>query len=270
VKVREVKLMIGIPSRDEVHAQFMSCCFDLMRVLTQTPLPEPFVLKGFQFMNIRGSILSRSREKLVDKARKENCTHLLFIDSDMDFPKEIAHRLLAINQPIVACNCSTKENPPNPTARYQTDTPFGVPVLTTKVKADAHQFEYVWRVGTGVMLVDLDAIASLQSPLFEVKWADYGDYVGEDWYFCQRLQEIGIKPIVDHWASWHTGHIGNIPFTHELVIAGIKMKQFHAERKRKLEEVASVAVDSNADTSGLSSTEGKSGTGAGTGLPEVA
>ena len=119
-----------------------------------------------------------------------------------------------------------KQIPSCPTARYAPiNGNMPVPVFT---KPDSVELEQVWRVGTGVMLIDLAIISRLQQPWFKVSWGDENDQYGEDWWFCSKVEEAGIPIWVDHDLSWQVGHLGPFEYQHfhipkELVVTTEQM-----------------------------------------------
>lgn len=48
--------------------------------------------------------------------------------------------------------------------------------------------------------------------------AERGDFVGEDWYFCEKLQAAGIPRYVDHSLSLEIGHKGDYIYEHSDIV----------------------------------------------------
>lgn len=209
--MKPVSVFIGIPSGSDWKADFGMCLAGLVAAAPK-PLHDGSVLQGLNLWNTKGSILSRSRHTLVTKALESGASHILMLDSDMTFPNWTLHQLLKAEQDIVAANCVTKVIPANPTARQKGDTPAGVPLDSRGKKG----LEKVWRVGTGVMLINLEVFKHLPQPWFPITWeAGNADYTGEDWNFCKLVQDNGFGIWVDHTLSQHIGHVGSFEFTME-------------------------------------------------------
>lgn len=208
-----LKLAICVPSRSEWHADFGMCLLAMYSALAQKPIPG-FRGHYVRFINKRGSMLPKLRQDALNDAIKMGSTHALFVDSDMYFPHDLVHRLISHKKPIVACNCATKATPASPTARaYVEGDGKGRPIFTT---FSNKRLERVWRVGTGVMLIELEAIRHVPKPWFELVWSEETqDFEGEDWYFCRKLEKAGISLYVDHAASAYIGHIGDFMYTHD-------------------------------------------------------
>lgn len=160
-----------------------------------------------------GSILPQLRHQAVRDAQKREATHLLFVDSDQTFPSTTVIQLLSHRLSVVGCNVATKSFPANPTARKKGSTPTGELVFTSE---RSPALEKVWRLGFGIMLIELSVFAKLAPPWFGITYRpEVDDYQGEDWYFCERLEEAGIGLYVDHIVSLNVGHVGDHTYTHE-------------------------------------------------------
>lgn len=213
--MKNLRLVIGIPSTQEWCADFgMSLAFLVARLSQQIP---GFASQQYRIHNKRGSILARSRQKLVEEAIKGDATHLLFIDSDQTFPSDLVHRLLAHKKQVVGCNIATKMIPSTPTARLKDGTVFGKPLYT---EADDTDLVKVWRLGTGIMMLDLNLFKrkGMEAPWFDQHWVEeIHDYMGEDWGFCEKLEAAGVSIYVDQDLSREIGHVGKLEYTHDLV-----------------------------------------------------
>lgn len=200
--MKKAKLIIAIPSQTHVHADFALCLANMFSDLSQ---PIAGWVIQFAPVNIKTSILAKSRQKLVEFALENKATHLLFIDSDMVFPPATARGLLTADLPVIAANCPTKTFPSIPTARdFDINLPAGkpVPIQDGPVRE-------VWRVGTGIMMLQLDIFKNMPRPWFGNRWEPrIQDIVGEDWFFCEQLQEAGHKIYIDQRLSITIKHIG--------------------------------------------------------------
>jgi hypothetical protein len=151
---------------------------------------------------------------LIDDALAANRTHLLFIDSDQTFPANLVHLLARHGKNVVACNVATKVIPSSPTARNFNPNYAGGDVVFTN--AESKGLEKVWRIGTGVMLLNLQVMKHIPKPWFEtIWWPPINDFMGEDWYFCQKLEEAGVQLWIDHDVSKEIGHIGTYTYGHD-------------------------------------------------------
>lgn len=208
-------VFIAIPSGSEWKADFGMSLAGLMGALGK-PLKGGDHIERIQLWNTKGSILSRSREMLVDRAIDHECSHILFLDSDMVFPNWTLHRLLEHNKAVVAANCAVKTIPSNPTARKESTCNFAGDGIYS---SDGIGIEKVWRVGTGVMLIKTLVFDTIAKPRFPITWNETNqDYTGEDWGFCEKLQTAGIPIWVDHTLSRHIGHTGSYEYGHKDIV----------------------------------------------------
>ena len=206
-----VKLALCIPSAGMWHADFGMSLSQLC-VFIATKLFENGQDRQVIVLDKRTSMLPRSRQECLEDALLQDCTHALLLDSDQSFPHDTAHRLMAWKKPIVACNIAVKTNPSFPTARARGATCFGVPITSEEPKTG---LEKVWRIGCGVMLIDLSILAGIPKPWFEICYSvKNNQYIGEDWYFVGKAEAAGHDVYIDHDLSRQIGHIGNFNFTY--------------------------------------------------------
>lgn len=202
-------VVIGIPSHGHWSAHFgMSLLKACMYTLTKAPV-------ALKIINKRGSILPALREGIVLDAIKMKADHLIFLDCDQTFPADAFVRLLAHKKSVVACNIVTKAIPANPTARRKIKgNDYGEPVYTDQISSG---LEKVWRVGCGIMLLDVKTLARLTTPRFAFVYKYDDQYLGEDWYLCEKLEAAGVSIYVDHDLSKQVGHVGDFEFVHDYV-----------------------------------------------------
>src|SRR3970040_905518 len=142
--------------------------------------------------SVKGSILPRMRRDIVKRAQAERCTHLLFTDCDQTFPAQTLHRLLHTKKDIIAANIAVKRIPSIPTARsYVVGDPRGGIVYTPEGSNDLQK---VWRVGTGIMLINMKVFEKTGLNIFHIRWREeYEDYQGEDWSMCEAFEAAGFE-----------------------------------------------------------------------------
>lgn len=211
---RAFKLLIGIPSGNEWGRLFGMSLAMLIGELSSKPVLN-YPLTEVKIDNHLGSILSRSREKLTNIALARGVSHMLFLDADMTFQPDVVHRLAAHKKWVVAANCATKTVPASTTARLKGPTPAGQQVFSDPNKQG---LEKVWRVGTGIMLIDMRVFTKIKKPWFPIVYRpEIDDYQGEDWSFCEKLEQVGIAIYVDHDVSRGVGHCGSFVYGHNVV-----------------------------------------------------
>jgi hypothetical protein len=217
IKQRDLKIIVGVPSHQHWAADFGVSLAIMMAYSSQVKLRIDARTQHILLNNVNGSILPAMRQQIVDYALEQKATHLLFLDSDMVFPRDTLLRLLGWSQLVVAANCATKVIPSATTARVEPDKqPGGLPVLSLGKEG----LEKVWRVGTGIMLLDMRAFQKLKRPFFTVNWDEKADsYTGEDWSLCQNFENVGIPIFIDHGLSSQIGHVGAFTYNHTCIVS---------------------------------------------------
>ena len=214
----EVKLVIGIPSMTEWHAEMALCLALMVHILTMN-------LVKFHILNKRGSILPQLRQDLVDFAVEHEASHLLFIDSDQTFPEFLPLAWLETKRPVIGANIATKGMPSYPTAKRRVGG-----VLQPHYSDTANErFSQVSRVGTGILMLDLETMKKLPRPAFAPRWQPElnegkGAFVFEDWALMEHLEALNIPVVVDNEISQAVGHIGTRSYDHMHIIATRKQE----------------------------------------------
>lgn len=206
-----VKLFVAIPCYGSIPVQFMQCMLHL-----QANPPCDMILAPLA----GDSLVSRARNTLSAQFLESDCTHLLFIDSDLIFSSEQVARLLSHEKDVVAgfypkkqdgelqwvCNANLEPN-----------------------EADENGLQEVRYMGSGFMLI--------KRCVFEQMIERYGEkiayhpdskpettewdfwavgpcavngftrYLSEDWFFCQRWLDLGGIVYADtRIIAKHVGH----------------------------------------------------------------
>jgi len=178
------KLAIGIPlSWPFCHSDFIdSWTLLIMRALNN----------GLNIEVIRTSSgdIGDMRNTIVEEAQKKECTHLLFLDTDMIYPVDTIERLLAHDLDIVGALTFKRYPPFNPIInvgeQYKMKYMYPYPEGLIKVTA----------TGTGCLLINMKVFNKLEKPYFKFRKVK-GKDVGEDIGFCYKAGDAGIDVYVD-------------------------------------------------------------------------
>jgi hypothetical protein len=198
--VKGSRVAICVPVRDYVTAAFSYSLANLMRKCGETE-------QKVSLHMVMGSEVAMQRQQLVDEALETDCTHILWLDSDMNFPVNVLHGLLSHNLDIVACNYSTRVAPHRPVA-FKTSSDLDIRVF------DGTGLEEIYAVGMGCMLVKRSVYETISRPYYSVNWNDdYTSLVGEDIYFCNKIKEHGYKIFLEHDLSKKIAHVGTRAYT---------------------------------------------------------
>jgi hypothetical protein len=187
------KVAICFPSGDMVHADFALALAGLCN--STPPLETPIV-------NNKSSIVAIARNNGVRNAREMGCTSILFLDSDMVFPRTTLHRLLLHRKDIVGATYA-KRVPP-----YSI---LGT-ALESEPTCDARGLTEMRRIPSGCLLIRMAVFDALSEPVFRFDTDEAGDIVGEDYVFCDRAREAGFRIWCDAALSQEIGHVGQQVF----------------------------------------------------------
>lgn len=218
---------VCIPSGDSWAPEFGMSLANLAMFMNVERVP------GFDGQKVdiylkKSSLVMANREQLVQAALKNPMTtHILFVDTDQEFPPYTIHQLVQHRLPLVAANISTRALPAGTNSRYSGT----VDDVVTSLGVSG--LEEVWSVGTGLMLLERKVFEAIPQPWFMPGWVpEANDYVGEDVMFVQKVRKAGIKLMVDHDLSVQIGHWGNYRYTHYDVDVAAWAKNCVHEKQR--------------------------------------
>ena len=193
--LRGKKLFVGLPVYQQMPTFFVQC---LMAFAAQKPCPIDVRI-------CQGDGVARSRNGLTAEFLKSDCTHLLFIDSDLIFSADHVTSLLERNVPVVGGFYPKKQQG---ALEWVINTLPGTPPM----REDGLQpLRYV---GTGFMCIAREVFEKMIVAYPEIEFMEdynrrekawdfwsmgvYTDkvdrsrrYLSEDWFFCQRWLDMG-------------------------------------------------------------------------------
>ena len=196
---RPLRIVLATPCTDVVKAGFALDLAKLTATVAASGIDAAIV-------HNRGTIIPEQRQVLAETALDMDASHVLFIDSDMRFPKDGLFRLLAHQQPIVGVNYPRRREPFLPTAQHQEHG-----YLFTDDKAEG--LTEVTQLGFGFVLIDTRVFEAMPKPWFAIGYSKTGNYVGEDVFFCSRARIAGFRVLVDHDLSKAITHTGDMEYT---------------------------------------------------------
>jgi len=154
------------------------------------------------------ALIQRARNHAVDVfLRDTEASHLMFIDADIDFPKDSIQKLLALDKEVAV-------------GLYPKKT------LGQKLVVNGLVGNTCKHAGTGFMLISRQVFEKLAPHLPKVRDSDYsatytqyftcetdstGLYLSEDWWFCDKCRENNIEINVD--LSIELKHVGIYEYT---------------------------------------------------------
>lgn len=189
-----------------------------------------------------GTLLAWARNTLASHVLQSDHTHLLFIDSDIDYPPSLIRRMLDFDAPIVSAVCphrvldvprfhAMSRVHDDPVGAWARSLSFVMELETPHVERGG--FYKARRTGTGLMLIKREVFELLRGAhpelyrptagtyyehqglshvlqCFDPGYDETGVAMGEDVSFCRRWQATGG----DIWVVFDetVGHVGPFVF----------------------------------------------------------
>lgn len=243
-ELRKKSLFVATPMYGGMnHGLYMKACLDLQGMFQQYNIPIKF---SFLFNE---SLITRARNYLVDEfLHRSDCTHFLFIDSDINFNPQDVVAMMALDREIIGGPYPKKAIKWKSVKRAITKNPNIEDTELSKVVGDfvfnpvqgTSQFTVsdpleVMEIGTGFMMVQREVFQKYEKAYPEYRYKpdhvgqahfdgtryihaffdtiidpDSHRYLSEDYMFCQWARKIGIKIWLCPWMR--TAHIGTYHF----------------------------------------------------------
>lgn len=147
------------------------------------------------------------RNDLVEKALSIGATHLIMMDTDMDYHPQTIPQLLSRKLPIVGALC------------YRRYPPFD-PIMLRGSLGDYDSIDEwtegelveVDATGAGCLLFEMSVFKKMPRPWFKFRHLKTGEGIGEDIGFCSDLKDAGYKIYVD--TTVPSGHLTTLIVNH--------------------------------------------------------
>jgi hypothetical protein len=200
------KLAVLIPCRDTLHSAHALCLAEMIKLNTMNDIDTHVFMDA-------STILLTQRERLATEAVNLGAEYLLWLDSDITFPATTAMRLMAHDEPIVACNYIRRQLPAKGVAYevigdWNNPLPFDIYNHLVEVQG----------VGMGCMLMRTEIFSQIPKPWFEFGWSpDSNDHLGEDMILCQKMAAAGYSVKIDSQLSQELRHLGTWAFGPDLL-----------------------------------------------------
>lgn len=184
-----MKVLIVVPSNGLHHAAF---------TMSLVGLVVDALMKGIYCkpVSAESACVTINRENGVATAKANGFTHVLFLDSDMNFPLDTVGRLAKRNVDVVGCLYSSRIPP------YR--------VLGILADPKARGFVEATELPGGCVLVKMDVFDRLERPFFRMPVLPNKETQGEDYYFSESLRKAGIKIWADTDLSKELIHYGMV------------------------------------------------------------
>ncbi len=186
----EPSIMIGLPCLDWIKTETVFSFFQ-----NASTIDYPAYIH-FQ----KGVYVHDARNKIVKKFLESTASHLMFVDSDIQFPSDGINKLMKLDKDIAGGIYFRRQVPHLPT------------INRIKGKALEIPTDFPWNkpfqvdvLATGFMLIKRKVLEEIKPPYFYFR--NFHDKpIGEDVYFCLKARERGIEIWCD--PTIPLGHVG--------------------------------------------------------------
>jgi hypothetical protein len=202
-ELRQKKLFVATPMYGGMaHGMYIKSCLDLQGLLIKYGVEVKF---SFLFNE---SLITRARNYLADEFLRSECTHLLFIDSDIHFNTQDVIALLALDKDVIggpypkkAINWSNiaeaaRKHPDLDAGELESlvgDYVFNV-VKGTKQFSVTEPLE-VLEIGTGFMLIKREVFEKMEEAYPQLRYKP--DHVGQANFDGSRYIHAYFDTIID-------------------------------------------------------------------------
>lgn len=232
-ELRKRKIFVATPMYGGAcMGSYAKACIDLNTVCMKYGVQTQF------FYLFNESLITRARNYLVDEFLRSDATHLMFIDSDIDFNPMDVLALLALDKDIIgapypkktiawekildAAKFGLADSNPNKLEEYAGDYVFNPVPGTLEIKLD--EPVEVLEIGTGFMMVKRETLVQWRAAYPDYSYIpdhnrtknfdgsreihaffdtvidpDSRRYLSEDYMFCQWARKVGLKVFFCPW-----------------------------------------------------------------------
>lgn len=174
------KIAIGIPYYRTVEGPTLLACMDMTAASAACMQVLPISCSGAYVEANRNGIVDYALG--VERQSDIRFDYLMWIDTDMIFPKDVLFRLVAHNKDVVGANYRTRTAPFRHAGHYLDGTDRNV--MATGLVPMAH-------LPTGLLMTRFDIYRSLPKPWFRAPRDE--SEPRDDVYFCNRAREAGYE-----------------------------------------------------------------------------
>lgn len=202
-ELKQNKLFVATPMYGGMaHGMYVKACLDLQGLLTRYGVEVKF---SFLFNE---SLITRARNYLVDEFLRSDCTHLLFIDSDVHYNPQDVVALMALDKDVIggpypkkAINwnnvaAAARKHPdmePRELENLVGDYVFNV-VHGTKQFQVTEPLE-VLEIGTGFMMVKREVFSKMEQAYPNIRYRP--DHLGQANFDGSRYIHAYFDTVID-------------------------------------------------------------------------
>lgn len=195
-----MKLLIGVPTLDFLHVEFVQSLTNLIMKLNREGI-------CFEVKYITGTLVYAARDKIACHAINNGFTHVLWFDSDMVFQDSILEDLMFSGEEFVCGRFNARRKP-------YVSCQFSKLVPLERIDSYPMDTFRIAGCGFGCVLTSVDVLRDVQMH-YQTCFLPTAGF-GEDLAFCVRATELGHKIYCEPTAVvGHVGHITIYPEDHE-------------------------------------------------------
>jgi hypothetical protein len=201
--LKKNKLFVATPMYGGMaHGLYIKSCLDLQSIMSRYGVEVRF---SFLFNE---SLITRARNYLVDEFLRSDCTHLLFIDSDIHYTPQDIVALMALDKSVIGAPYPKKSINWNSVANAARKNPDMNPgelenlvgeYVFNAVKG-TQQFSVtepleVLEIGTGLMMVKREVFSKMQEAYPTIRYKP--DHVGQANFDGTRYIHAYFDTVID-------------------------------------------------------------------------
>lgn len=191
-----MKLLIGVPSYDYMHAEFVKRLSALLIHLTRAGINYDLDIQN-------GTLVYIARDKIASRAINQDYTHVLWLDADMIFQPTLLDDLMDCGKDFVT-GVAHSRRPPFVSCLFKCIDDLN---HLERWECDQYPAEAFRVAGCGFacVLINTEILRTVQMQyktcfLPELQW-------GEDLTFCRRARAMGFEIYAEPCVR--LGHIGH-------------------------------------------------------------
>lgn len=213
------KISICICTHRYMNPFFCTSMFAMIDYMNATGM-KYIINSHMGVSNIVGGRQNRVNDSIRDMVER-GCTHTMFIDDDMVFAMDIAHKMLSEMNKLTMTGIRKLAMGVNPCRKSPVDLYYTAkPLLTDDPDAFLKSkgksgVEEVSACGLGVFMIQTSLLQEIPEPHFGINWVpEKREHGGEDFFFIKKLREHGVRIFVDQDISQTIGHAGEFIYSY--------------------------------------------------------
>jgi len=191
----DIKIGVGVPNYGTIWIKTAVSLMEMMR------LPYEF-FPIFQY----GAYISQNRELIVNRAIEQKCSHILFVDHDIQFYPVTVKFLVEHDKDIVAGLYNYRSMPIRPMVKVYDKGK----IIDGKKEDIPYDMFKVAGIGMGCCLIKTSVFEKLEKPYFPMFDKKGGVVTSEDIGFCEKAIAAGFEIWCD--PSLDVKHLGDYEY----------------------------------------------------------